>query len=441
MSIFNECPTEIVLDILTLVKQTSSTRFFGSCALVCRSWHGAVLPLLYCNVGLSDSNIDTFCDSFNRSYSSLVFSLTFRLLEREYGLYKRESFEQSVGRLATMLSNFNNLSTFSFYANRGSWVTVSHDTLISLVDALPDSCVNLELDTKHCDVIESDAHLCDHIRSRLPRMKHVRICLQFVCSALFGTGPVLLAPKSEEFDPIPIPTMETLVMNCVKGGTSLLPLLCTHWHRGLPPLTATGWHSVTRALERLIDAEYCPPSAKLFVISLSDHDDEDFTVYNTFYRAEMVSQTTLTFPLRMVCRPDLNDGYLLRTQDGQDLLSTLQNLNDYAEGQIWKDTSDGSRLPAAILETKGSLLSLSCVARGLPLMSVEEFRRRYPRKSCTLWVNERKSGMTLLHPDTRRGRDVYLAREPLVEVTPPGFTRVGGVCYDLLYEEGDPSLG
>lgn len=447
MTTINNYPAEILLEILAQVKLASSAAFFRRCLLVCRSWHDATLPLLYRNIVLSDGNLETFCEGFNPVHSSLVFSLTVRLGPHEpicLPKNTRTLLNHNARRLSKILCDLSKLTTFSFYIQEPFPVLISHNALIPLVNALPESCVNLELDTRRRDVLEADTHLCDQLRPHISRMRHVRISLQFICSALFGSGPLLPGPATDakDFEPIRLPNIATLMVNCIVRGTNRLPVLCKNSSqvRGGPFENATGWHSITQALQRLVEDKHCPPSARLFVFRLSDYSAHDLRVYTTFVRSEMVSQTALCLPWRFIAVTVPLDGWLLRTQEGRDIFAVSWALNAYAEGEVWKDTMARSRLPAAVLEARRSTFLTVCMEERLPIMSAEEFVNHYPGKLCQLWSNERKAGVKLLEAEMRIGPDAYLSRQPIIEKTPPGFARSRSRQFAALFREGDPEL-
>lgn len=387
-----------------------------------RSWRYAVRALGYRTIAISSSNFVLFCETFNPTWCCYVFSFTLRLVPEYSDAFTYKAWLQSVSHLSTLLCKMTNLSTFSLYADVGFPFTIHNPILIKLVDALPESCVNLELDTRFPQIIDGDPHLCDHLRARLPRMKHVRICHQPICSALLGTGPLLPAQDSEDFSPISIPKLESLIINCLAVVPDRLPQRCVGAFSAghIPP---TGWDSVTQALEKLIDANGCQPSARVLVINDGESLNEDLDSFHTISRAEMVSRSAVAFPLCTVAR---------RRKNGRDILSCMRNLEEYAEGQIWRDTICRGRLPTALLATPLSGCGSFDVPKPVPIMSVAEFRSRYPREVSTHWLDEEKAGSVVLFSVTRHGHDSYLSQKRRVGRTPMDFISLPNKFYESL---------
>ncbi|KAI1932908.1 hypothetical protein LOZ65_000515 [Ophidiomyces ophidiicola] len=440
MAAINSLPREIFLEILVQFKRASCIRSLLNCLLVCRSWRDAALPLLYGNVVLSGLNLLTFCEGFNPAYGSHVRSVTLKI-GHDHGSSKGE-LDDGLRRFSGLLSKLERLSTLSFHVSSGFLYDISHGILLSLVQALPESCVNLEIDTHHYDVPSAavaDGHLCEQIRHILPRMRHVRLSLRYICSALIGTGPLLPCPANDAkiFSPIALPNIQNLVVSCASAARCRLPKRCQHLVQHEAD-QSTGWDSVTQALKLLVKNKRYSDSAKFFVFSSIPGDDDDRSQYDTLVCTEMVSQTTLAFPIRFVAMTDSNDGWLLRTQTGQDILSFSWALRDFAEGEAWRDTIGGGRFPAEVLR-RGQFFSTICVEKKLPILSQEMFKDLYPRKSCDLWTNEQTAGKALLIPETRTG-ETYLSRTPLSEATPSGFVRAIAEENQRLYKEGDPNI-
>lgn len=62
------------------------------------------------------------------------------------------------------------------------------------------------------------------------------------------------------------------------------------------------------------------------------------------------------------------------------------------------------------------------VARELLILTAAEWKAKYPRKSCTLWRNERQTGMCLLEPLRLDGLS---GTQLAIEDTPDGWIRDG----------------
>ncbi|EER24751.1 F-box domain containing protein [Coccidioides posadasii C735 delta SOWgp] len=432
-------PGEILVEILAQVKVNSSNLF--SCILVSRSWYQLGLPLLYRNVVLSDSNVSVFCGKLNASHGSLVRSLTVRIAPIE------DAPATLLPGLLSTLVQLPRMTTFAFRVTRQPVpsFSLSQDQLISLVDALPESCINLEIDTNSSDVAPNadGAHFCNALRRILPRMRNVRLQLKFMCSQLFGDGPPLPgnlpSDPSLPFEPVSLPNIQTLMVDCIADNANL-PKHCKHPKMARHPFT--GWDSVTEALKRVVEQDGShPPSARLFVLSSLPLNNTNQRSCTAFARAEMVSQTTYTLPFCIFAFTNQYHGWMLRTPDGREIFSTVWTLKDFAEGGVWKTIVGGSRIPAEVLlQKEKSFIPALYVEEKLPIMSLKEWTARYPDISCPLWRNELQAGVRLLDGEKREGPEEYLSRRPVTEKTPPGFVRLRSEAYINLYGQDDPRI-
>jgi hypothetical protein len=73
-----------------------------------------------------------------------------------------------------------------------------------------------------------------------------------------------------------------------------------------------------------------------------------------------------------------------------------------------------------------------CVEKEIEyLKSSDEWRAENPRKKCLTWVNEEKTGVTLMRT-VERGGEEWLSLEMLREDTPEGWRRVDNGLNDQL---------
>lgn len=100
----------------------------------------------------------------------------------------------SLQAFAGVMRRMSRLTTFTLRMRKPqgwkeSWISPSH--LAKILEALPKSCVNLEVDIDGFDQHGHgrDGHLCGCIRELVPRIKNLRLRLESVC-------PELLRPTS-----------------------------------------------------------------------------------------------------------------------------------------------------------------------------------------------------------------------------------------------------
>jgi hypothetical protein len=70
-------PTETLFDIFQLVRFECGPAALTACALGCRKWHAAALPVLYRHVVITNARLAPFATSFPRAHAgSLIRTLT-----------------------------------------------------------------------------------------------------------------------------------------------------------------------------------------------------------------------------------------------------------------------------------------------------------------------------------------------------------------------------
>jgi hypothetical protein len=332
MPAINCLPLELFLDILSLVKQTSRSSL-RNCLVVSRLWNQRACPLLYRRVVL-DSPVSTrkFCAFISHRYAPQVESLAldlgsacsveaaspgleagrldtfYDIVEPRMRKLRQDLLLPSALRILSKLSTFS-LVILPIISPVSAGFPVAE--LAAIIDALPESCVNLELDTGGWDDFpkQGDPHLCASIRRILPRMQHVRLRLRFVCSAIFGEGHLVPSDQwrarsicsTEEYQPtISLPNMRTLLVNCAVPDRDMRDTCRPDDWADLSPeelITRTTWHVLTSALERLVNRGDChSASAKIHVHDFMSGCPIQMKLYHspytTFIRTEMTSLTT-----------------------------------------------------------------------------------------------------------------------------------------------------
>ena len=295
--------------------------------------------------------------------------------------------------------------------------------LSSLVNALPESCVNLEIDVASFHSGPGN-HVCETLHRVLPRMHHVRLHMAPICSRLFGTGQRLEIPNENHrhpFQPIPLPNIKTLLVNCVSLYSAEIFDNCSKGGGGVratsSALYTSSFQSVTQALQLLTRKEGSyVPSAKLCIVGSVPENVHTFRhVGSTFIRSDMANCTAWALPIWNID----SKSFLLRTSDGRELISTLPTLQKVAEGETWKNIVGGGRLPTELLAEEGqSVLSAPLREAKLPIMDSDGWRLENPLISCSLWKNEKQAGKRLLDPEKRVGSEAFLDMRPLFEKAP-----------------------
>jgi hypothetical protein len=159
---------------------------------------------------------------------------------------------------------------------------------------------------------------------------------------------------------------------------------------------------------------------------VTDCNDQDRSLWYAHIRADMLSQSSLALPHRGFWRMTMtNPPWIIRLPDNCELIAQPSVFEAIAEGQLWRDIIDGTRLPAVILADRRAdkaSFAVGCVEKGLTLQTSPQWRE--DRTSSTShWKNEKVAGMQLLYAEERKGKDEYLVLRPIQEITPPGWKR------------------
>ncbi|MCJ1365606.1 hypothetical protein MMC16_004731 [Acarospora aff. strigata] len=406
--------------------------------------------MLYHDVLLTNSNLEAFVKRLNVSRGHLVRSLTiciyavqpemqpgdpnpYAFLEDQAYMMRHGnqgskrlwgSLRDIVGKVASMIR----LMTFSFYISpepyHGIGFWIPRPIVATIIKALPETCVNLEIDTRGLDYLEpGSAHLCEAVRGTLPHLRNLRLRLSTLCPAIFGADfdPSDPAKFFPSFQPVGALALQTVVINCIPFTIyASQASICGTYHETL-------YNNVTR---RDAEAEIafvvslrlgvergCYPAAKcLRVIFSLPHGNHDASVYATLIRRDILENQTLALPFRNITDSQ-RDSYLIRTLEGQEIFSYAWAIQALAEGPTWRETTDGYRLPATLLGTESTIY----VVKSLPFRSTEEWKANNPRRHCTLWSNETICECRLLDAERREGlTDLTRIREK----TPAGWHRV-----------------
>jgi hypothetical protein len=223
-------PAEILSEIVGEVRLASpTTSALLPCLLVCRKWSTSTLPYLYGNLVLTAWNLRSFLEHFDFAYRAFVKFLTVRgpsLTPNEpHSVTRVPSSAVFAGRLRLLpyvIAKLSTLTSFSFIcAPKERRPQVTPGLVISLLNALPESCVDLELDTGPFTVTStSPTHICDSLRRIFPRMRRVRLYLRSSCSSLFEGPPEsqIVGDTEPKLQPISLLNMETLTANCYRDG-------------------------------------------------------------------------------------------------------------------------------------------------------------------------------------------------------------------------------
>ncbi|KAI1080831.1 hypothetical protein F5B20DRAFT_96016 [Whalleya microplaca] len=441
-------PQELLTQILGWVKADSATNsVLLPCLTVCKRWHKMVLLSLYRHVVLTNDNLELFVTTFNVREDIYIRSLTLQLTPIILPRYDSESITtalthlgRSFLRLNSILERLDNLQSFALCVS--DQIDKFHLSLPlgcigELLEALPRSCVNLELDTCNyeldCPIIRYDGetHFCEHLRRVLPRMHHVRLHLSSVCHALLGTLPESTAYEPDLFSPIETPHLRSFLINCPWDQITVSfcrvpnPIMDFSLIR-LPP---SRWDIFTSALEKFAAVpNSCSPSTMLRIIAITPDDHIDKTIHSTLSVCDILSRTTYAYPLLRITAK--RSDWSMRIGNGKGFISSLWDLETFAEGDVWKTLQNGARIPFDMAERE--------VIKESSLIEESRWRAVNPVVFCKVWRNEECAGTTVLDAEIRKNPATYTdLKKRIVESTPPGCYRPDRFLGSILVREGE----
>lgn len=463
-------PFVVLSSVLLQVKlnDQGSRKDLLACSTVNKTWNAAAAPCLYGIIALDTRSLETFDQSFQpEKYAKYVLSLTLRM--EHQGKPRLEPYEdhddhpvlrQALGRFPRLLAQMTNLVSFSLFSPPWKIADIPRRGIIDLVNALPASCTNLELDARATDKRKNDdepqekTHMCEAVRRVLPQMQHVRLRLNVLCSSMFVVGSE--KDSGSPVDPVRLPKLRSMMIHC--GLTVGKCNATDNWVGHNNHSSRLAFRSITESLNKVIDAGLGksqgkerdgddmwlkdPDAVSISVFTRSYHDRSDFAIWAVNIRIDMIRKRSWVIPKRHIW-PGSDDNtvpasWLVRLPDGRELLGALRDLERECEGDdaAWRSLLGGARLPRRIiLAADGDGISRrrrvaelcggwNGVAPDRPVLkTTAEWRRDNPRKMTHHWRNEEVSGMILIQAEERVGENEYLSLESLVEKTPEGWQR------------------
>lgn len=161
----------------------------------------------------------------------------------------------------------------------------------------------------------------------------------------------------------------------------------------------------------------------------TDRNDKDLSLWPAHIRADMRSRTGIALPYRAVWMESLIRGsHVLRLPGETEVTGTPAEIEDVAEGRVWRKLRGGVRLPATILANARAgraSFAIGCVEEpSVYLRSSAAWREENPGKKIRTLINEESMGTKLVGAEVRRGGE-YLSLEMVKGITPKGWVRVG----------------
>ncbi|KAH9866257.1 hypothetical protein J1614_008823 [Plenodomus biglobosus] len=224
VSHINDLPEELLELILEDVKETEHPTLFWNSLRTCQKWHRIGLGL-YRGLGFATTvviesdirrnevqydngdlmallEMSLTLETPSKLYMSLLKSLTIHIQHRRNtSLFTLPRNTNMMSSLETVLLQTNRLSTFSLSFSDG-WdfpnldvPAIPQSWLARIVEILPESVINLEIDSAGTDVppdpdiqVDQRDHICYQISKMLGRLRHLRLRMGHVCNTMLGDG-------------------------------------------------------------------------------------------------------------------------------------------------------------------------------------------------------------------------------------------------------------
>lgn len=439
-------PGEVRILILKQCAAISDDRLLLREKLVCREWYTIAASIAYRRINLLKHEISPFLEAFQSASHVPIHFLTTTIGGISSSMSKVEDddrLDDALLKLTGFLPRLRCMNTFSLKAEPQPTLsrrnTIRRDMLAEVIDYLPPSCVNLEIDTGFADENSEDTkpHICHSLRKILPRMCHVRVRIQAMCSEMFGVGKIYGNSTRRSFEPLSLPNLRSLVVNC-RGSFIYVP--CHHCSvtRANNPSTfelCSAFLSVSRAMKALASSRRMTTPSAMICLSFCSlepgflDDSHHFSLNHTDF---MIGRT-IAYPVlstRTTPRPYLG----VRDLAGHDVRGSEEDLDIFAEGEFWRTLQDGCRVPTPLVNDVDVLPGVEPVIRSLSLVRSDAPAfgdLPVPRwhdplgPSSTLQDREMLTGECLIAAEIRADSSEFLSEHPLREHTPLGWRRSG----------------
>ncbi|KAF5240614.1 hypothetical protein FANTH_9502 [Fusarium anthophilum] len=416
----NILPHELLTKVFENISSCDSQKStVHSCLLVNKEWHDVTLRLLYKDlVFFVSPRLDLFNACHDRwAVTALTRSLTL-YINCPPGGFDHDTHDPFLQLATAIIPHMNNLRSFSLARHhRDAFCYIQKSIVSAILRSIPSSCTGLELDLGTSDNInydlnEPEPHLCEDLRTMLPRMQHVHIDMSSLCDAMFGTWD-----SDDCFHPIALPNIQSLHVDCV-GMQHKTP--CPERHR---QDQWSPWKSIITALQRVVELPNTAADADITVLgSVAPLSSYKRHIYTTLLRCHIRRgrTTTWAFPTTKYVIEGASEGrywklslVYIRLKD-ETYMTDKKWIYPLAAGRPWRILNTDARLPASWSS------SAEWVPDGkLKVKTWDTWAKEKIGEGPMLLKNEELAGVRLIDAEEREGYDEVC----LVEKTPAGFVR------------------
>lgn len=411
---------KILHTIFHQIREQQGPKGLFSSLQVCKHWKDIANQVLYTNLVLRNDDLAPFNDSCieNAELLSATRSLTLHiqatlhpkqiedraLLEsyRKNGFPQTKALETQLLRLGEhVLPRISGLTKFSLFVSVPKVVErhdldfigfrIDNKILRVLLQALPQSCVNLEVDTDMSDWSPDDKppHICADLCGLLPRLRHVKLRMHTLCSRILCVNP--MDPHDRLDQPDFSRSEDWEAYHVVKSDQLRTLSICTDTReRAGPTFVDCSWLQLNfnqgdqihepwpngsaegncrpQSLAANIAAAYQAnhfPNVKTLEIShkwfrtpereMEARCFERAQVYqNVVLLRDCIRNVTIPQPMRRIS----GESPMLAFYDKTDkcVIGIEKDLLRYAENTIWRETNYGARMPDSADSTPSDVL-------------------------------------------------------------------------------------
>jgi hypothetical protein len=409
MTTIAQLPNEILLDIFEWMKGGNGN--LVNAMKTCRRWHQLASTTIYRHITMcSKLRDDTTTARFAASATQcdLVQSFSLNITQVHlmgFSILSFDAFDRLV-ELCDAVSSMRKLQTFalSFEKAIGQGFKVSGATIVQLLQSLPGTVVNLNLD---CECLDSpdlgQPHVCEAVGALLPRLRSLRLRTSHLCAGLFKP----IAPH-ETHDLIHHPNSPLAVTQVESTSALEFLIICLV----LRPEYGSASHTnpcfaedhpmqgsrLSSTLCELQKAGLFPSLQQFAVVgrvdALSTPQNDNWNVFKVRYLTQH-SMTTITLP--WCARGGSSSLYMIRDEE-EDWFGSFDEITSALEGSMsWTNAGIKSRSRGNSLRSDWQLDRSMLASR---VSVINNFG-----VSFRLWKHEEAVNMRLLHARTAPGFD------------------------------------
>ncbi|PGH07353.1 hypothetical protein GX51_01897 [Blastomyces parvus] len=197
--------------ILLCLRESTSASIFLPCLLVCKKWYSLAIPVLQAAVVLRNHSLCRFVKGARLPLSSKACAIQSLSLLLDIPAVDPGSTTAAAFRLDRLLKDLVKIMAGGMRALQIFSLRIDHEpacavgsgegddidritaepsfpasAVIALLDSLPETCSDVEIDTSGFEVYAEGEHLCPQIAKLLPYLTHLRLRIRQLCPSLIN---------------------------------------------------------------------------------------------------------------------------------------------------------------------------------------------------------------------------------------------------------------